>query len=263
MTANLPHQELISAALGPATMWREVLTVPSTGSTNADVAALARDGAAEGLVLVAAEQTAGRGRRDRRWASPAGKSVSMSLLLQPRPALPQWGWLSLVAGLATFSALAGLAPSPRAVQLKWPNDVLVSGRKVCGILSERVEHRSGARAVVGLGINLTLTADELPVPSATSLSLEGFDVGVDEVVAAVLGQFEAHYRLWQEAGELRAMYEARCTSVGAELEVVVDAQRSVAGRGTGVDEFGRLLVATSSGTRAFAAGDVVHARLGG
>lgn len=262
MTTTLPDATAITAALGPATSWREVRVVPSTGSTNADLARAARAGEAPGVALVASEQTAGRGRRDRTWESPAGTGVALSVLLQPRPPFPQWGWLSLLAGLAVTSALAELSPAPDRVELKWPNDVLVGGRKVCGILSEAVQRADGACAVVGMGINITLGAGELPVPTATSLLLEGIDTDPNHVVVAVLRRFEEYYARWQDTGSLRAEYEGRCSSVGAELHVVVDEHRTVAGRGHGVDEDGRLLVATDSGVQAFAAGDVVHARLG-
>lgn len=241
-------------------MWR-VAYVSSTGSTNADVAALARGGEREGYVLVASEQTRGRGRLARTWASPPGRSVAISVLLEPGQDFLRWGWLSLLAGLAVHRSLAALAPEPGIVELKWPNDVLVRGRKVCGILSERVEHPDGARAVVGLGINVSLTADDLPVPTATSLTLEGFDSDPNEVVAGVLSAFEDFYRIWQAEGTLKGPYEAVCASIGSELEVVVDADHTARGIGAGVDELGRLQVRVGAGVRTFAVGDVVHAAL--
>lgn len=261
MTTAQPDAETITACLPATTTWREVQVVPSTGSTNADVAAAARAGAAPGLVLVASEQSSGRGRRDRTWASPAGKSVAISVLLQPRPAFSQWGWLSLLAGLAVSAALSEIAPDPSRINLKWPNDVLVGGRKVCGILSEVVQRPDGNCAVVGMGVNIALTDEELPVPTATSLLLEEIDTDQNQVVAAILRHFENHYARWQEQGSLRADYEARCASVGTELQVVVDEHRTVAGTGHGVDDAGRLLVETAAGVETFAAGDVVHARM--
>lgn len=233
----------------------------STGSTNADLAALARMGEPEGRVLVASEQTAGRGRLDRTWVSPPGASLSLSMLLRPVHEFPRWGWLSLLTGMAVASALGDIAPDASRVQLKWPNDVLIDGAKVCGILSERIEHPTGARAVVGLGLNLELGADELPVPTATSLSLEGFHVDRDAIVAGVLGHMERCYRLWQASGSLAGEYRARCSSVGSDLTITVAPDVVVRGRGYGVDEFGRLQVATSTGLETFAVGDVVHARM--
>ncbi len=242
-------------------MWSAIEVVASTGSTNADVAAWALAGEPAGRVLIAGEQTAGRGRLARSWVSPFGSSLSISMLLKPEPEFPQWGWLSLLTGLAVTSALAEIAPNPTAVQLKWPNDVLIEGKKVCGILSERVEHPTGARAVVGVGLNVELSHEDLPVPTATSLSLEGFPVDRDRIVAGLLRHMERYYNLWQEAGALVEEYRDRCSSVGAQLTVTVAPDVVVTGRGHGVDEFGRLQVVTKTGLQTFAVGDVVHASL--
>lgn len=262
---TVPDATRIAALLSSGGMWRRVDVVASTESTNADLAARAREGAAEGAVLVSSEQTAGRGRLDRQWASPPGTSLSMSLLLRPEPPFPQWGWLSLLAGMAVSSAVHGLAAEAGVsldIGLKWPNDVLVRGLKVCGILSERIEHATGARAVVGIGLNVAQSAAELPVPTATSLALEGLPVDQSRLVAAILTEFERHYRSWQRRGSLRAEYEARCASVGAPLTVVLD-DRRIQGTGRGVDDLGRLQVTTATGVETFAVGDVVHAKLTG
>lgn len=242
-------------------LWREIRWLDSTGSTNADLAAEARGGAGEGLVLVAREQTAGRGRLDRCWSSPPGASVSMSLLLVPRHPFEHWGWLSLLAGMAVRSALAGMAADPHRVQLKWPNDVLIDGRKVCGILSERVEHPDGARAVVGIGINVGMDEADLPVPNATSLRLAGLPEDREHVVTEILARFEECYRTWQDTRDVRADYRSVCSSIGAELRIVVDRDETVEGIGADVDEQGRIVVDTVRGRRVFAVGDVIHARL--
>ncbi len=260
VTSSPPDAGRIAAMLPAATLWRSVAVIETTGSTNADLAARARAGEGEGVVLVSMEQTAGRGRLDRQWASPRGTSISMSLLLTPQPEFAQWGWLSLLAGMAVSSAVAELAGGA-GVSLKWPNDVLIRGRKVCGILSERIEHPDGARAVVGIGINVDLAADQLPVPTATSLTLEGLPTDQSRIVAGVLTHFERHYRSWQLRGNLRAEYEARCASVGTQLTVILDGDRRVSGTGRGVDEWGRLQVTTATGIETFAVGDVVHAKL--
>lgn len=262
VTSQLPDADRIRTLLEPGTPFTTVEVVETTGSTNIDLSQRAREGAGEGVALVSMEQTAGRGRLDRQWVSPRGASISLSMLLQPRPEFPQWGWLSLLAGMAVCAAIAELAPEPGRVSLKWPNDVLIGGRKVCGILSERVERPDGARAVVGLGINVTLTEDELPVPNATSLALEGVPTDQSVLVAGVLNHFARYYTAWQLRGSLREEYEARCSSIGAQLSVVVDGARTVEGTGRGVDAFGRLRVATADGLQTFAVGDVVHARLG-
>lgn len=257
----MPDADTIRSLLTCSDLLPTVEVVAATGSTNADLAARARAGGPPGLVRIAAEQTAGRGRLDRTWVSPPGASVSLSLLVRPEPLFTQWGWLSLLAGMAVAGAVAEFAPSDASVRLKWPNDVLIRSRKVCGILSERIERADGALAVVGLGINLSLAADDLPVPTATSLAMEGIVAPVDQLVAAVLNRFAVLYGEWSERGALRAEYTAVCASIGAPLSIQVDEGHRVTGVGDGVDEYGRLLVRTDAGVRAFAVGDVVHARL--
>ena len=245
-------------------MWREVRWLDHTGSTNSDVAEEARRGGAEGLVVATLEQRAGRGRMDRTWVAPPGTSLAFSMLLEPRAELPQWGWLSLLAGMAVHAAVEDLAAEPERVQLKWPNDVLIDGRKVCGILNQRVEHPTGARAVIGIGVNLSIGEDQLPVPTATSLRIAGLREDPRELLTSILGHFQPFYEHWQgagETGEIRDEYQRRCASVGTSLRIVVDERRTIEGIGCGVDEHGRLRVATASGTETFAVGDVIHARL--
>ena len=242
-------------------MLREIRWVAETGSTNSDVSAEARAGAGEGLVIATMNQVAGRGRLGRVWVAPRDSSLAFSLLLKPQPAFPQWGWLSLLAGLAVHSTLAALADDPDRVQLKWPNDVLIDGRKVCGILSERIELPDGPRAVIGIGTNISIPETDLPVPTATSLRIAGLPEEPEAVLTGILGSFESLYERWQATGQVRQAYESRCASIGAELCVVVDAETEVFGIGRGVDELGRLQVATTAGVRAFAVGDVIHARM--
>lgn len=259
--AESSRSAALSVLLDRFTLWSPVEWVETTGSTNADLSALARAGAPEGTVRIADEQTSGRGRLARAWVSPAGASVSLSVLLKPRHGAEEWGWLSALAGMAIADALEEMAPPGVRVELKWPNDVLIDGKKVCGILSERIEHPDGARAVVGMGINLSLTEAQLPVPHATSLALSGFEASALDVVLGVLRHFERHYRNWQADPDVRAAYQRRCASIGAELRIVVSETETVSGRGVGVDRFGRLLIDAAGQVRAFAVGDVIHARL--
>lgn len=256
-----PSRERIRDLLGPRSLFGPIEVHDEVTSTNEVAAEAARAGADEGLVVLADTQTAGRGRLRRHWVSPPGSSISMSLLLRPGRRAEDWGWLSLVAGLAVASGLDALAPgSP--VQLKWPNDVLIAGRKVCGILSERDDTPRGPAAVVGIGINVTLTEDELPVPGATSLALSGLPTDRDQVIAAVLTAFDAAYRQWSVDGHVLEAYRDRCTSIGADLTITVDSTTTLTGVGHDVDTAGRLIVELPDGLRAFTVGDVVHARLG-
>ena len=145
--ASLDAAEITARVVRPGGLWREVRVVAETGSTNVDLLAAARVGAAEGTVLVAEAQTAGRGRLGRRWASPPRAGRTFSVLLRPLgvPAA-LLGWLPLLTGVAAASAVVGAAAAD--VALKWPNDVLAGGVKLGGILAER----AGSAIVVGVGI---------------------------------------------------------------------------------------------------------------
>lgn len=245
-------------------LWRQVEVLASTGSTNADAAARVRDGAEQGLVLVSDHQSSGRGRFARRWEAPPGTALAVSVVVMPRRPLPEWMWLSLLTGVAIARGIR--RASGVAATLKWPNDVLVEGRKLCGILSERVDGPRGTACVVGFGINVSLGAEELPVPTATSLQLCGARVDKAELVAEVLDTWGRMYRLWDEGGheELRADYEASCSTIGRDVSVLLDgaggAGRTVVGVATGISPAGEVLVRTADGMQAFAAGDVTHLR---
>jgi BirA family transcriptional regulator, biotin operon repressor / biotin---[acetyl-CoA-carboxylase] ligase len=240
-----------------------VEVVEQAPSTNALVAARAQEGAGEGLVVVAEHQTAGRGRLDRSWETPPRSGLTFSLLLRPSVPLGSWPWLPLLAGYAVAEALRA-AGHPAAV--KWPNDVLLGEDKVCGILVERVETPSGPAAVVGVGINVGMTAAELPVPQATSLAAAGGPVpDRTDLLVAVLASLGETYAGWQEGGEpaatrLAASYAEACATIGRRVRVDLPSGEVLEGTATGVDPSGRLLVAHDGGPTAVSAGDVVHVR---
>lgn len=261
------NADAIRAALGRTTRW-DVRAVTETGSTNKDVAALATAGAAEGLVLVAEHQTDGRGRFDRVWQAPPGSSLGISVLLRPVRPFPDWGWLSLLAGMAVARAVRSVAAQrpedASRVLLKWPNDVLIdSGTgagKLCGILTERHETPSGAVAVVGMGINIDLAPDQLPVPTATSLAGAGFRPDKDPLVAALLTELGGLYDTWQQRGNLREAYQRDCGTLGQQVRIELTPTTSVSGRASGIDASGALVVQTPDGPATFVAGDVHHLR---
>lgn len=251
---------LRTALVGPDSLWTDVVVTESTGSTNADAAAAARAGAAEGAVFTTHVQTAGRGRLDRSWESPPGSGIAVSVVLRPAgvPAA-SWVWLPLVVGLAVDAAMHDLGVD---AQLKWPNDVLVDGRKLAGILLERVETPDGPVAVVGVGLNVSMTREELPVPHATSLALESA-TSVDRTVVlrSVLRTLETLYRAWVESGGnpdvgVRAAYLRRCVTVGSEVRVLMPDGSERAGTADTVDQHGRLVV----DGQPISAGDVTHVR---
>ncbi len=244
--------------------WRQLEVVAATGSTNADVLQRARDGAAEGLVIAADEQTAGRGRLGRTWSSPPGASVSVSVLLRPDLAPDGLGWLPLLTGLAVSAAIAEVCEV--AALVKWPNDVLVDGArpgKVAGILLERAD---GA-ACVGFGINTSMTAEELPVPEASSLLLAGAIAPDPNVlVAACVRELHHRYSHFLASGGdpirsgLADEYSARCATLGRVVEVRLPGGERWQGTALAVDGLGRLQVDTEGGPRSVAAGDVLHLR---
>lgn len=239
-------------------LWQQIETVAETGSTNAVLGARARAGAPSGEVLVADHQSQGRGRFTRVWEAPPGKAVAISVLLRPASVQPErWLWLPSVAGLAVTDGLRAAAGVD--ARLKWPNDVLIDGRKVCGILAERVAGTPPA-VVIGMGVNTLLNADELPVPTATSLALAGVPVSPGEVVREILRALERWYLAWAAGDDLRDSYAARCDTVGRPVRVVISDAESVEGDAVGVDADGRLLVRTAGRLQAFSAGDVWHLR---
>ncbi|GAB3714520.1 biotin--[acetyl-CoA-carboxylase] ligase [Mariniluteicoccus flavus] len=262
-----PHADALTDRLvRPGSLWSHVDVVASSGSTNADLATLARAGAAHGSVLVTDSQTAGRGRFTRAWTTPPGVSVAMSVLVRPDVPVRRWSWLPLMTGVAVVRGVR--ATSGVAATLKWPNDVLVGDRKLCGLLAERVDTPTEPAAVIGWGINVSMSTDELPVPTATSLLLEGAEVDKTALVGDVLEAFEAAYALWvDDPAALRAAYEAECGTLGREVRVMRNVE-GVVGRGAddvegtavGVDDDGALLVCNATGTQSFSAGDVLHLR---
>lgn len=262
--------DAIRAGLAGNPVWSRIDWVRETGSTNADLADAARAGSPGGRVLVTEHQTAGRGRFARRWETPLGTSIGCSVLLRTARPASDWGWLSLLAGMAVADAIeaaTGLdreASASARVQLKWPNDVLIDGRKVCGILAERVEPSSPGElpaAIVGMGINIAMSDDELPVPTATSLRVAGLPERTDDLLIALLHRFGVLFGEWERFGDVRDAYRRRCASIGRELRVMESPDSVLFGRGVDVDAAGRLVVRLADGTeRAFAAGDVHHLR---
>jgi BirA family biotin operon repressor/biotin-[acetyl-CoA-carboxylase] ligase len=250
---------LNSALVRPGALYGALRVTGRTGSTNADLLAAARAGGPEGAVLVAEEQAAGRGRIGRQWVSPPRAALLFSVLLRPA-SVPAYrrGWLPLLAGTAVASALRGAA-SVDAL-LKWPNDVLVDGRKVAGILVEQ----AGDAMVVGTGINVTTSPSELPPGPATSLAAAGAACTArDTLLVAVLGELERWYRRWlADPGDrrLRSGYLDLSATVGREVRVELPGGGALAGAAVDVDDVGRLVVRTASGETAVSAGDVVHVR---
>ncbi|KRV46953.1 biotin--acetyl-CoA-carboxylase ligase [Wenjunlia vitaminophila] len=254
--------------LHPTALWTSVDVVATTGSTNTDLVDRVRAGTVgEGAVLVAEEQSAGRGRLDRRWTAPARSGLFFSVVLRPEPVpAERWGWLPLLAGVATATALARAAGVDTA--LKWPNDLLVTvdgePRKVGGILAERVD---GHSVVLGIGINVSLRAEELPMSTAASLALAGAPVtDRDPLLRAVLRRLAEWYVQWREQdgdptrSRLHEAYVAGCATLGQVVRAELPGGDSLVGEAVAVDGDGRLVLSTDEGQRVVGAGDIVHLR---
>jgi BirA family biotin operon repressor/biotin-[acetyl-CoA-carboxylase] ligase len=256
---GLDAVSLVTALQRGDGLWRAVEVVDEIGSTNAALAARAADGEAEGLVLVAEHQVAGRGRLDRTWTSPPRAGVTVSVLLRPDVPAARRGWLSMLTGVALAESLADTART----SLKWPNDLLApDGRKLAGILAEVAD----GGVVVGVGLNVSTRADELPDTGTSLVEVAGRPVDRAPVLLAYLRALETRYRRWVEhAGDpvssgLAADYLAWCSTVGADVVVTLPDGSSLEGVAEAVDWDGRLVVRTPEGRYELAAGDVRHVR---
>ena len=253
--------------LRPGGLWTSLDLVTTTGSTNSDLAARVGE-LAEGTVLVAEEQTGGRGRMGRGWTAPPRSGLFFSVYLVPGESVSveRWGWLPLLAGVATATGLAQSAGLDMA--LKWPNDLLVTvggeERKTGGILAEL----AGDGVVIGIGLNVSLKAAELPVPTAGSLGLAGaVSTDRETLLRAVLRSLEQWYGTWRAAdgdaagSGLQAAYAAGCATLGRPVRAELPGDRSVTGEAVAIDGDGRLVLATGDGLQEpVSAGDIVHLR---
>ena len=253
----------LRSVLRHSDVWRAIRLLDETGSTNADLRSAADSGEAEGLVEVAERQVGGRGRLDRQWESPPRAGVLMSLLLRPRVATARVPLLPLLTGLAVVEAVRAVAELPAAV--KWPNDILIDGRKLGGILVERT---ADAAVVVGIGVNVSVRPEELPVPTATSIQMAGGVPDRESLVKEILRAFERRYVIFTESGgapdSVLPAYREVCDTIGRQVDVQLPGGESARGTAVTVDDGGMLVVRGADGVdRMWSAGDVVHVRAEG
>ena len=234
----------------------------STGSTNGDLLEADREGAPDWTVATTDYQDRGRGRLGRPWTAPEGSQAIFSVLFRPRPSLLEHlGTIPLACGLALIDTLRSFGVD--GAGLKWPNDVLIDDRKLCGILVEATSLDATPAVVIGIGINLSLTTEELPVPHATSLVLEGYDIDRTDLLITVLGNIHARISDW-ERGETVWLddYRAVCSSLGQDVRVILPGDRELLGVAVGIAEGGQLMVRDEEGTiHTLNAGEVTHLRL--
>ena len=229
-----------------------LIALDRVDSTNDRIRAEAEKGAGHGTVVWALEQTAGRGRRGRTWLSPLG-NLHFSLLLEPRPGPSEAPQLAFVGAVALRQALAELAPAA-AFQVKWPNDVLHGGRKLAGMLLEKV----GGLVILGVGVDIVHAPENMMV-SASCLRRAGSDAEPFDVLASFCSHLQPWYDLWRSQGfaPIRQAWLDHATGIGGPVTVRLADDAERVGRFAGLDQDGALLLEESDGrqTPVFA-GDV-------
>jgi BirA family biotin operon repressor/biotin-[acetyl-CoA-carboxylase] ligase len=272
---------LASLLLAPAGPLARVEVVERTGSTNSDLAERLRaapDAWPDVSLLVADHQDGGHGRAGRSWETPARAALTVSFALRPAGPVSSWGWLPLVAGLGAVTVLRATAGV--AATLKWPNDLMIPAtdgtdldgwdraHKVGGILTELVGTSRGPVVVVGIGINVSQTDDELPVPSATSLALGGAgEVDREVLLVALVSALAELMGRWREhAGDahgsgLASEVATVCETLGTRVRVELPGGDEITGTARRLGRDGSLVVVDDVGTEhSILAGDVRHIR---
>lgn len=240
----------IASRLGTKWVGKTLYYYEDTDSTNADAMRLGEEGAEHGTLVVANHQNKGRGRRGRVWQSPVGTTISMSFLVKPEIAPGKASMLTLVMALAVAKGIEEACDLSTAI--KWPNDILVNGKKVCGILTEmKAEMDYIHGVIIGVGINVNVESFPEDLQSmATSLILEkGRKVSRAEVIERVAENFEEYYEKFMEAEDLsllRDLYEERLISKGKAVKVL-DPQGEYTGISKGITDTGELVVETQDG----------------
>ncbi len=266
LRAPLDAAAISDGLVGPGLPWRQLDVVAETGSTNADLLARAAAGEdVDGSVLLAEFQNAGHGRHGRQWSAPPRTGIALSVGVSG-VSVPWsgWGWLPLLTGVAVIDALAAVAGVTAG--LKWPNDVLVGDGKLAGILAEVAA--PAPVIVVGLGLNVTLTADEAPDPAATSLRmLECSATDRNALAHRILRELAGRIDAWRSAGggdpQLIAHYHRYSVTLNTRVKATLPGGQDVVGVARDIDETGRLCVDTGGETVAISAGDITHLRPSG
>jgi len=252
--------DLQSVPMTTKRMGRESRFLKETGSTNRDADAAGAAGAAEGLLIAADAQTAARGRMDRKWFSPAGVNLSFSLVLRPDVEPGCAASLPLVIGLAVAEGLAECEPSLQP-KIKWPNDICISGKKICGILCEtQLQGNAIDYLVAGIGVNVNVTAEQLPPElraSATSIAIEiGHEVPREKVLASILNRFEPLYDQWRAFGFKALVQQVNMLDMLRDKPLRMElAGEPIEGTACGIQPDGTLLLRTAHGLTPVCSGE--------
>jgi BirA family biotin operon repressor/biotin-[acetyl-CoA-carboxylase] ligase len=233
--------------------WR-VSVVEVTGSTQDDLTQLVADKKASNGDVIATEfQSAGRGRLDRKFDAPASSALMFSLYIEPQREKSDWSFLPLLTGLSAIFALMKLDPKSLPT-LKWPNDILLGDGKVGGIIAQA----SGDGVIIGVGINVGMTEEELPVPHATSLVLHQFStLDRNLILSTFLTTFEELFTRWQSGEDLRHLYNERSATIGRDIRIELPDGTHKNGKAVDVTPAGELIL--EDGSRV-TVGDIIHLR---
>ena len=255
--------------LHPGDVGAKIFFCDEVASTQIPAKEAARNDGPHGAVFVTNHQTAGRGRRDRGWESPAGKDLTFSVILRPRVLMQYLPLLNFAIAIAVARALAPVVGKGRA-GLKWPNDVLIGDKKICGMICETAAKGSVLDfAVTGIGINVNRTADELPRfeekrSPATSLLLEtGRAHDLPRLLGGVLSELNGCVpQVECESGRAALLeeYRVRCCTLGRDVAIVTE-DGVFCGIASGIEDDGRIRITGEGESRMFDAGDVIHARI--
>lgn len=244
---------LLVKTLKTKTIGRNLKVLDSTVSTQEEARELAEAGAPEGTLVIAEEQTGGKGRMGRKWFSPKGKGISMSVVLRPKQPMHYMPQLTLLTGVAVCRAVRRVTGVMAG--MKWPNDLLVDGRKISGILLESATEDEYVRyCIAGIGISANQDHEDYPEelkPIATSLKIEkGEKIDRIQLIAAIWEEFEALYALYQQEGfaPIASLWEALSVTLGKTVNVTI-ASGPVTGKAEKLDPSGALLVVTEDGRR--------------
>ena len=250
MVREALNESAINATLRDS-YWR-VSVFESVTSTQTEISA--KENLKNGDVFVTEYQSAGRGRLDRTFEADKSSALLFSLYFEPKRNKSEWSALSLLAGLSLVNALTNLDQN-LIVKLKWPNDLLVGEKKVAGLLVEAKE--SGV--IIGIGLNVEMSKDELPVETATSLSIEGFsELDRNKILPALLKSIAFTFGLWESGSSLPVeQYRQASSTLGKEVEVHLPSGQILKSLAVGISEIGELQLADGSRVNV---GDVIHLR---
>ena len=233
--------------------WR-VSVVELTGSTQNDLLQLVESkNALDGQVIVTEYQSNGRGRLDRTFEAPAQSALLFSFYIKPRKQRSEWGFIPLIAGLSLVRAITTIDTAMN-VSLKWPNDLLINEKKCAGIIAQT----SQEGIVVGIGLNVSMTSNELPVPNATSLAIEGSTItDRNLLLSQILNTFAELFEAWEEGSELLNEYANASSTIGKKVRIDLPGGENIEATVAHISHSGELVLDNG---RHVSAGDVIHLR---